>query len=187
MRISQYIESIKTRESLSEAFVYHRYLQPQKAVYGNLPQFHHPIQSALRTSSIKGLYRHQVEAIDHVRSGQHILVATPTASGKSLIYNLPVIERMLENPQARALYIFPLKALEQDQLKTLSGWIDRVGARTITARIYDGDTPPYQRKKIRAHNPNILFTNPDMLHRGILAYHEQLGNLPRKPCFRGFG
>lgn len=172
VNLSQYIEFIKTHASFGDAFVYHRYLPPKPGVYSHPPELHHRIQEALHGSGIKGLYSHQVDALDQLEKGHHILAATPTASGKSLIYNLAVIEKMLEDPQARALYIFPLKALEQDQLKTLSDWIDRVEGAAVSAEIYDGDTPPYRRKKIREHNPHILFTNPDMLHRGILAFHE---------------
>ncbi|MEJ2025222.1 MAG: DEAD/DEAH box helicase, partial [Deltaproteobacteria bacterium] len=105
--------------------------------------------------------------------GANVLIATPTASGKSLIYNVAVLETMLRNPGARALYLFPLKALEQDQLKTLHEWIGALGtAGRITAGIYDGDTTPYRRKKMRSDPPHILFSNPDMLHRSILAHHQ---------------
>jgi len=118
------------------------------------------------------LYSHQVEAIEHLRRGANVIVATPTASGKSLIYNITVLEKVLENKDAKALYIFPLKALEQDQLKNLAVWLKGVKGAKISAEIYDGDTTPYRRKKIRTDIPQILFTNPDMLHRGILAHHQ---------------
>ena len=130
------------------------------------------LDKAIRTFGPKGLYSHQAEAIELVRKGKNVLVATPTASGKTLIFNLPVLEEILRNPDTRALYLFPLKALEQDQMKGLTAWLRVLGNKTIAAEIYDGDTPPYRRKKIRQNPPNILFTNPDMLHRGILAHHQ---------------
>ena len=108
----------------------------------------------------------------HIRQGANVLVSTPTASGKSLIYNLAVLEETRRNPQAKALYVFPLKALEQDQLKSLSVLLEGYKERKISAMIYDGDTSSYQRKKIRSSIPEILVTNPDMLHAAILAHHE---------------
>ena len=88
-----------------------------------------------------------------------------------------MLEEILRNKDARALYLFPLKALEQDQLKNLAVWLKGIKGAKISAEIYDGDTTPYRRKKIRAEIPNILFTNPDMLHKGILAHHENWKNL----------
>ncbi|MDY6881454.1 MAG: DEAD/DEAH box helicase [Thermodesulfobacteriota bacterium] len=106
-----------------------------------------------------------------MRHGKNVLVATPTASGKSLIYNIAVLEEILRNRDARALYLFPLKALEQDQIKNLRTMCKGIEGCDISAEIYDGDTNPMMRRKIRAKIPQILFTNPDMLHRGILAHH----------------
>ncbi|MGM0426310.1 MAG: DEAD/DEAH box helicase [Thermodesulfobacteriota bacterium] len=170
--LSSYIERIKTHEAFRETFVFHRYLPPQDAVYGDSLRLPDPLQKHLKGLGIQRLYSHQVEGIEHLRKGRNILVATPTASGKTAVYNLTVIEYILAHPEARALYIFPLKALEQDQLKTLYGLIKGVPGGDISAEIYDGDTPAHQRKRIRQQVPNILFTNPDMLHRGILAYHQ---------------
>jgi len=124
-----------------------------------------------------------VESIGHLRRGSNVLVATPTASGKSLIYNLAVLEEILKNKDNRALYIFPLKALEQDQLKNLAVWLKEIKEAKISVEIYDGDTTPYRRKKIRAEVPQILFTNPDMLHRGILAYHQNWEKLLKNLSF----
>jgi len=134
--------------------------------------FPHGITAALERLEIEGLYSHQIEAIHHLRQGANVLVSTPTASGKSLIYNLAVVEGILKDKEARSLYIFPLKALEQDQLKNLHEWLQGVQGVKVSADIYDGDTSSYHRKKIRTHLPHILFTNPDMLHRAILAFHQ---------------
>ncbi|MGE4443185.1 MAG: DEAD/DEAH box helicase [Desulfomicrobium sp.] len=131
-----------------------------------------PVQRGLDLLGVRELYEHQVRATDLVRAGRHVVVATPTASGKSLIYNLPVLEACHGDRKARALYLFPLKALAQDQRRAL----DSLAAGlfpTPTSAIYDGDTSPSQRSRIRRNPPNVLFTNPDMLHLGILPSHEQ--------------
>ena len=120
------------------------------------------------------LYSHQALATDHIRAGHSVVVATPTASGKSLIYNLPVLERHLHDPDARALYLFPLKALAQDQLAAFTAltatWPE---AARPTAALYDGDTSDHFRRKIRRDPPTVLVSNPEMLHLGILPHHEQ--------------
>lgn len=131
-----------------------------------------PVQRGLELLGVRELYEHQVRAIDLIRSGNHVVVATPTASGKSLIYNLPVLEACHADRRTRALYLFPLKALAQDQRRAL----DSLAAGlfpTPTSAIYDGDTSASQRLRIRRDPPNVLFTNPDMLHLGILPSHEK--------------
>ncbi len=181
MNLSEYIQELKNHPEFGEAVTYHRYLPPRPSVYGPQLTFDDDIAKNMRRLGLDRLYLHQVEAINHLRQGRNVLVATPTASGKSLIYNLVVLEEVLKNREAKALYIFPLKALEQDQLKNLNLWLEGIESQRISAEIYDGDTSSYRRKKIRTDPPQILFTNPDMLHRGILAYHENwetlLGNL----------
>jgi DEAD/DEAH box helicase domain-containing protein len=104
-----------------------------------------------------------------------VAVTTPTASGKTLCFNLPVFQSILENPKSRALYLYPMKALAQDQLKTLQEWMGRMKSAKLpvfSAEIYDGDTATGVRAKIRKNPPNILLSNPDMLHLGILAFHD---------------
>ena len=123
MDLSRYIEALKTDPEFREAFVYHRYLPPRPSVYGPQLTFHDAIAKNMRRLGLDRLYNHQVQAIKHLRRGANVMVATPTASGKSLIYNLIVLEAALKNSQAKALYIFPLKALEQDQLKNLSSFL----------------------------------------------------------------
>ncbi|RLB30538.1 MAG: DEAD/DEAH box helicase, partial [Deltaproteobacteria bacterium] len=119
MVLSSFIEGIKKSEELGPQVVYHRYLPRQEPKYNSCRLISSRISRLLQDARIANLYTHQVEAIEKVKGGEDILVATPTASGKSLIYNIPVLEAMLDNPATRALYIFPLKALEQDQLKNL--------------------------------------------------------------------
>jgi DEAD/DEAH box helicase domain-containing protein len=127
------------------------------------------LRAALEGRGIRRLYTHQREAFDAVLAERDIVVVTPTASGKTLCYNLPVLTRLLQTADARALYLFPTKALAQDQLAELTEVIDGVGGgvRTYT---YDGDTPPSARSAIREAG-QIVVTNPDMLHAAILPHH----------------
>ncbi len=135
---------------------------------------------ALAGFRIESLYSHQAAAIEKVREGKNVVIATPTASGKTLAYNLPVIESLLQNPDSKALYIFPLKALEQDQWKALQELISPIkGQIQFQAAIYDGDTSSYRRRKIRESVPSILITNPDMIHLSLLPFHTQWEDLFR--------
>ena len=127
------------------------------------------IRGALERRGIFRLYSHQREAIDTVRAGKNCCVVTPTASGKTLCYNLPVLQAVLERPAARALYLFPTKALGMDQVQELMETIEGLDAR-IGAYTFDGDTPSTARRAVREAG-NIVVTNPDMLHTGILPHH----------------
>ena len=124
---------------------------------------------ALRSRGIDRLYSHQAEARAAARAGRHVVVVTPTASGKTLCYNLPVLERILERPESRALYLFPTKALAQDQMVELGEMTSRLPVNLLV-HTYDGDTPAGQRTAIREAG-HIVLTNPDMLHTGILPHH----------------
>jgi DEAD/DEAH box helicase domain-containing protein len=129
------------------------------------------LREALSTRGIDQLYSHQLSAWTQSRAGKNIILSTGTASGKTLSYNLPVLASMLQNPQARALYLFPTKALTQDQLSTLTGLsIQTCQHLHFSSAIYDGDTPSKDRPSIRK-NARIVLSNPDMLHTGILPHH----------------
>ena len=129
------------------------------------------VVQALKSRGVESLYSHQAVAARLAHEGKNVVVVTPTASGKTLCYNLPILSTLAENPDARALYLFPTKALAQDQLVELNRWTEKLGddLRTFT---YDGDTPQDARKAIRAR-ANLVMTNPDMLHAGILPHHTQ--------------
>ena len=127
------------------------------------------LSDAYRTKGIKELYSHQAATSELVHSGKNVVVVTPTASGKTLCYNLPVLNAVLENPDTRALYLFPTKALAQDQLAELHDLATRLEDR-FGVFTYDGDTPQDARKAIRERG-HIVLTNPDMLHTGILPHH----------------
>jgi DEAD/DEAH box helicase domain-containing protein len=125
--------------------------------------------AGLRARGLDALFTHQHEAIAAVEDGSHVVVATATASGKSLCYTIPVLSRLLSDPSARALYLFPTKALAHDQLAETLAIID-AGGLSINAFTYDGDTPQSKRREVR-QSPGIVLSNPDMLHAGILPYH----------------
>jgi DEAD/DEAH box helicase domain-containing protein len=133
------------------------------------PPLPRAIQEALRAAGIARLYTHQAEALAHARAGRDVLVVTGTASGKSLAYQLPVLETLLRDPEARALFLFPTKALEQDQLKSLQQLLP--WGSGIQADILDGDTPAHRRAQLKERVPNILISNPDLLHLGLLPHH----------------
>jgi DEAD/DEAH box helicase domain-containing protein len=127
------------------------------------------LRQTLEARGMSRLYRHQAEAYAAASTGRHTVVVTPTASGKTLAYNLPVLSRLLEQPHSRALYLFPTKALAQDQLAELTELCDRLDAG-IRTHTYDGDTPPNARSAIREAG-HLVITNPDMLHAAILPHH----------------
>ncbi len=133
------------------------------------------LRDALAKQGIARLYSHQAEAFETVAAGKNVVVVTPTASGKTLCYNLPVLNRLITEPDARAMYLFPTKALAEDQLHELQQAVDRMGSG-IRAFTYDGDTPQDARKAIR-ERANIVLTNPDMLHSGILPHHTRWAKL----------
>jgi DEAD/DEAH box helicase domain-containing protein len=142
----------------------------REAEYAAMPD---AIQGELRTAlerrGIGQLYTHQAEAFARIAAGENVVIVTPTASGKTLCYNLPVLERLTREPEARAMYLFPTKALAEDQLHEFQGLVEAMGSG-IRAFTYDGDTPQDARKAIR-ERANVVLTNPDMLHSGILPHH----------------
>lgn len=145
-------------------------LKEQEAKLAEFPPALHPsIRQALAGKGISQLYSHQRQAFDAVSEGNSITAITPTASGKSLCYHLPVLQSILDNPSSRALYLFPTKALAQDQLADLHELIEESG-ETILSHTYDGDTAPGLRAKVRKSG-HIILTNPDMLHSAILPHH----------------
>jgi DEAD/DEAH box helicase domain-containing protein len=151
--------------------------QPASAgEYEAVPESVHPkLRDALARQGVTRLYSHQAAAFDLVARGKNTVVVTPTASGKTLCYNLPVLNRLMEDPGARALYLFPTKALAEDQLHELQQALDAAGS-ALRAFTYDGDTPQDARKAIR-ERANIVLTNPDMLHAGILPHHTKWAKL----------
>ena len=150
-----------------------RAIRHQPAGPGEFAAIPESIAPALRTAfeqrGITRLYTHQAECFRLSAEGRNVVVVTPTASGKTLCYNLPVLNRLIHDPGARAMYLFPTKALAEDQLHELRAAVDAMGSQ-IRAYTYDGDTPQDARRAIR-ERANVVLTNPDMLHSGILPHH----------------
>jgi len=146
-----------------------KFLPPREASYGSLEKPLHPqLESALEKLHLLPLYSHQAKAINHILEGKNVIISTPSASGKTLCYNLPVLNSALEEG-TRALYLFPTKALAQDQLRAL-GELASAGGLKVKYATFDGDTPSYERREIRA-KAQVVLSNPDMLHLGILPNH----------------
>ncbi len=145
-------------------------LEAQPAQYVPFPEtIDERLVEALKSKGIHQLYTHQAEAFEKIASGQHVVIVTPTASGKTLSYNLPVFQNLLRHPESRALYLFPTKALSQDQVAEVQDLIQKLKA-DIKSFTFDGDTPVDIRRTIRSAG-HIVVTNPDMLHQGILPHH----------------
>src|SRR5882672_3411911 len=137
------------------------------------------LKQTLVSRGIEQLYTHQAEAIDHTLAGRNVVITTPTASGKTLCYNAPVLSAILKDPSARALYLFPTKALAQDQLAELHEMADRLlhlSELEIGVFTYDGDTPQDARRAIRGR-AHVVLSNPDMIHSGILPHHPRWAKL----------
>ncbi|MGM0420373.1 MAG: DEAD/DEAH box helicase [Bacillota bacterium] len=166
MNLEQLNDKLKSLNELT----YSRQLPAQEASYAEFPDFlNKRLKGTLQDQGINRLYTHQAAAIDLVNQGKDVVVVTPTASGKTLCYNLPVLNRILEKEESRALYLFPTKALAQDQLNELMELSEQLeaGVKVFT---YDGDTRPSVRRSIRQAG-HIVLSNPDMLHTGILPHH----------------
>ncbi|MHB2156330.1 DEAD/DEAH box helicase [Calditrichota bacterium GD2] len=145
-------------------------LEEQPARFAPFPQnVDRRLVQALNEKGISQLYTHQAEAFQKISAGENVVIVTPTASGKTLSYNLPVFQTILQNPEARALYLFPTKALSQDQVRETQDLIHRLQV-DIKSFTFDGDTPVDIRRTIRSAG-HIVVTNPDMLHQGVLPHH----------------
>ncbi len=170
MDTSAFLDHLKVSPFYEYQIVHQEHIRPQKARYGQLEKPLNPsLQTALEAFELLPLYSHQATAINLSRSGKNVVVSTPSASGKTLCYNLPVLDSLLKQKNSRALYLFPTKALAQDQLKTLNGLTSAIHPE-IQAATFDGDTPRNQRTLIRK-SARIILSNPDMLHFGILPRH----------------
>ena len=157
-----------------------RVLAPRAAQHAPYPAgVHEQLIDVLRARGIDQLYSHQASAIEHALAGRNVVITTPTASGKTLCYNAPVLSTVLRDPSARALYLFPTKALAQDQLAELHDLVERLMPQAETpigVFTYDGDTPQDARKAIRGR-AHVVLSNPDMLHSGVLPHHPRWAKL----------
>jgi len=160
----------KFKHQFANEIVHHRILAPRPPKNVPFPKsIQEDLIDALKTRGIELPYTHQAESWQLLSEGKNIVVITPTASGKTLCYNVPVVQKILEQPTARAMYLFPTKALSQDQLAEVQTLLDHA-APEVKAFTFDGDTPVDARQAIRSQG-HIVITNPDMLHSGILPHH----------------
>lgn len=187
MDMKAFIDEIKARPDFRDV-VHHEQFPKKEPVYAKTSRPLHPeLSGALAGSGMGELFSHQALGVDLVRQGKNLVVMTPTASGKSLVYNVPVLEALLEDPESKALYIFPLKGLENDQLGAFRTLAERLPPGTPpepqkgrkkaftpgVCEIYDGDTTAYRRKKIREAPPAVVLTNPDMIHMAMNPFHQK--------------
>ena len=175
--ITEYLTSLKGSKKFGPQVNYHKKYASLEPVYANtFPEIALPLQSSLINMGIPRLYTHQFDAIQSILAGKNVIVATPTASGKTMIYNLPVLNDLFQKSPGHALYIFPLKALAQDQFAVLNKLYNSLPDNLTEeishfSALFDGDTTPYKRKKIRNNPPRVLLTNPEMIHLSLLPYH----------------
>src|SRR5260221_9958985 len=169
-RVHQVLDALAARDVHGEILTAFRHFPAREAQWPDFPVWAYAdLKAAYAGKGIRQLYSHQAAAADAVHSGKNIVVVTPTASGKTLCYNLPILNAILESSDSRALYLFPTKALAQDQLAELHDLNQRLENR-FGVFTYDGDPPSDARKAIREKG-HIVLTNPDMLHTGILPHH----------------
>lgn len=168
----QFLTSLRSDKHYANQIVHLEHLAPRPPKYARLDQPLHPaLADALNANQIDKFFSHQAHAINAARAGEDVVVATGTSSGKTLCYNVPVLETILRDPHARALYLFPTKALAQDQLRALDELTHALETtKQIVLDTYDGDTTRAARTKLRKRG-NIILTNPDMLSVGILPNH----------------
>jgi len=169
-RVHEVLDVLAARDVHGEILTAVRHYPAHEAQWADFPAWaHSDLRAAYAGKGIRQLYSHQAAAAEKVRAGKNVVIVTPTASGKTLCYNLPILNAILENSDRRALYLFPTKALAQDQVAELHDLNQRLENR-FGVFTYDGDTPGDARKAIREKG-HIVLTNPDMLHTGILPHH----------------
>lgn len=170
LSLREWLSRLERNRRFQENVAASRHWPATPGRYASFPEWMHSgLRTVLEKRGISELYSHQAEAVECIRNGRDVVLVTPTASGKTLCYNLPVLQKILENPETRALYLFPTKALAQDQMHEVSGLIQELKA-DIKTFTYDGDTPDDARQAIRRQG-HVVVTNPDMLHAGILPHH----------------
>jgi DEAD/DEAH box helicase domain-containing protein len=169
-RVREVLDSFASRDVNGDVLTAVRYFPAREAQWAEFPAWiQADLAAAYGAKGIRQLYTHQAIAAEAVHRSKNVVVVTPTASGKTLCYNLPILNSILENPDTRALYLFPTKALAQDQLAELYDLNQRLDNR-FGVFTYDGDTPADARRAIREKG-HVVLTNPDMLHTGILPHH----------------
>ncbi len=169
--VESLIEKVRGRRDLGANIVYERAIEPVTAAWRPLPGNIHPsLTKRLLMMGIENVYSHQEEAIRFALDGNDVIIATPTASGKTFCYTIPVANALLNDSSATALFLFPLKALARDQVNSFNHLMEELPG-AIKADVFDGDTTPHFRQKIIGGNPGVIFSNPDTLHASIMPAH----------------
>jgi DEAD/DEAH box helicase domain-containing protein len=172
MKPDDFITYLSALSDYEQQIVHIQYIPRRRALFGKLERPLSPsLQSRLESSGITSFYSHQADAINLSRNGNNVMIATASASGKTLCYNVPVLDTLIEDRMGRALYLFPTKALAQDQMRGLMQMACPELISYTECSTFDGDTPQPERSEIRKH-ARIVLTNPDMLHAGILPNHQ---------------
>ena len=180
MDVAAFLRDLRMLPGYDGQIAHVRSIPGREAAYGELREpLSAPLREALRSAGIGELYSHQAEAVDAVRDGHNVIVSTPSASGKSLCYLLPVLDALTKDRSARALLLFPTKALARDQSRSITALAPD---GRIRHDVFDGDTPVQDRARVRRAS-RLLITNPDMLHRGILPNHQAWYDLLRRLRF----
>ncbi|HEX3045435.1 MAG TPA: DEAD/DEAH box helicase, partial [Bacillota bacterium] len=176
MDVQRFLKKLSSDQEYQNQMIAVREIAGREAVYETVnPPLPPELTRLLLKRGIEKLYSHQAQAIMELRNGHHSVVVTGTASGKSLCYLIPVLESYLSDQRTRALFLYPTKALAQDQLKGLLRLIEGMKEPLPVSGVYDGDTPVNTRKTLR-DNGHFILTNPDMLHQGILPKHPSWSN-----------
>lgn len=176
MNTSAFLPHLKNHPAYKDQIVHIEHIAPRKATHGELEEpCHAALQASLESNRLLPLYCHQAAAINAIRSGANVVVVTPAASGKTLCYNIPVLDAILTQKASRALYLFPTKALAQDQLRSLRELTSPQWVKLKYAT-FDGDTPQWERNGIK-RAAQIVLSNPDMVHLGILPNHRSWSGL----------
>ncbi len=177
MEIQAFLNHIRSLKNYENQIAHIEHISPRRPIYGKLDEPLFPaLQECLDAHGFSRLYSHQALAVNHVRAGKNVIISTTSASGKSLVYNIAVMQAILTAPSARALYLFPTKALAQDQLRKLNELFSPDLLPTESLATFDGDTPRSERADIKRHG-RIILTNPDMLHVGIMPNHQSWASL----------
>ena len=162
-------------EEIKKLIIYTRKMKKREPLYRDYPEeFREEIRGYLESNHISRLYAHQVEMFEKVRAGENVVITTSTASGKTLAFLLPVLQEILEDPLTRAIFIYPTKALASDQYRAMQSILKFFGEGRVSAGVYDGDTKPAERTRIRK-SANIILTNPEMLNSAFLPNHSNYG------------
>ena len=180
MEIQAFLNHLRSLSTYDNQIAHIEHIPPRRADYGKLDEpLRAELQDSLNKHGLSPLYTHQAEAVNHIHRGKNVIIATSSASGKTLCYNIAVMQSFLTDPSTRAIYLFPTKALAQDQLRKLHELFSPSIAPAEALATFDGDTPRSERADVRKYG-RVILTNPDMLHVGIMPNHQNWASLLRR-------